>query len=163
MESVLYKQSPEFDLLSSLSLEQICTWVKWKPRLSRWLSGKESTCQAGDLGLIPGSGRSLGGINSNPLQYSCLKIPWTEEPGGLQSTGFQRVSHDWACMHTHTHNHYTTTFRSLIIKQDTCNMTTSTFIMQYRLISIYIWHSQTYSTDKREAKNCYLTISKDSH
>ena len=30
------------------------------------------------------------------------KIPWTEEPGRLQSMGSQRVGHDWACMHTHT-------------------------------------------------------------
>ena len=30
------------------------------------------------------------------------KIPWTEEPGGLQSTGSQRVGHDWATEHTHT-------------------------------------------------------------
>ena len=56
--------------------------------------GKESACRAGDLGLIPGSGRTLGGTNSNPLQYSCLKIPWTEEPGGLQSMGSHRVGHD---------------------------------------------------------------------
>ena len=33
--------------------------------------GKESTCNAGDLGLIPGSGRSPGEGNGNPLQYSC--------------------------------------------------------------------------------------------
>ena len=32
----------------------------------------------------------------SPLQYSCLEIPWTEEPGGLQSMGSQRVGHDWA-------------------------------------------------------------------
>ena len=37
----------------------------------------------------------------NPLQYSCLQIPWTEEPRGLQSTGSHRVVHSWA--HTHTH------------------------------------------------------------
>ena len=73
-------------------------------RLPWWLSAKESTCQAGDLGLIPGSGRTLGGTNSNPLQYSCLKIPWTEEPGGLQSTGSHRVGHDWV-IHTHAHTH----------------------------------------------------------
>ena len=36
-----------------------------------WLSGKD----AGDVGLIPGSGRSLGGRNGNPLQYSCLENP----------------------------------------------------------------------------------------
>ena len=37
--------------------------------------GKESACNAGDLGLIPGLGRSPGGGNSNPLQYSCLENP----------------------------------------------------------------------------------------
>ena len=34
--------------------------------------------------------------SGTPLQYSCWKIPWTEEPGGLQSMGSQRVGHDWA-------------------------------------------------------------------
>ena len=34
---------------------------------------KESACNAGDLGLIPGLGRSPGEGNGNPLQYSCLK------------------------------------------------------------------------------------------
>ena len=34
--------------------------------------GKESACNAGDLGLIPGLGRSPGEGNGNPLQYSCL-------------------------------------------------------------------------------------------
>ena len=36
---------------------------------------KESACNAGDLGLIPGSGRSCGAGHGNPLQYSCLKSP----------------------------------------------------------------------------------------
>ena len=43
--------------------------------LPRWLSDKESTCQAGDSDLIPGSERSLGEGNGNPLQYSCLENP----------------------------------------------------------------------------------------
>ena len=43
--------------------------------------GKESACGAGDLGLIPGSGRSLGEGNGYPLQYSYLEEPWAEEPG----------------------------------------------------------------------------------
>ena len=38
-------------------------------------NGKESTCNAGDPGSIPGSGRSLGEGNGNPLQYSCLENP----------------------------------------------------------------------------------------
>ena len=37
--------------------------------------GKDSACNAGDLGLIPGSGRSPGEGNGNPLQYSCLENP----------------------------------------------------------------------------------------
>ena len=49
---------------------------------SRWLSGKESTCNAGDtedVGLIfiPESGRSPGGVHGNSLQHSCLEIPWS--------------------------------------------------------------------------------------
>ena len=37
--------------------------------------GKESACNAGDLGSVPGSGRSLGGGHGNPLQYSILENP----------------------------------------------------------------------------------------
>ena len=36
-----------------------------------------------DKGAVPGSGRSPGRGHDNPLQYSCLEIPMTEEPGGL--------------------------------------------------------------------------------
>ena len=43
--------------------------------LPRWLSGKESTCQAGDLSSIPESGRSAEEGSDNPLQYSCLGNP----------------------------------------------------------------------------------------
>ena len=35
--------------------------------------------------MIPGSGRSPGEGNDNPLQYSCPEIPWTEEPDGLHA------------------------------------------------------------------------------
>ena len=48
-----------------------------------------------DAGSIPGSGRSPGEGHGNPLKYSCLKNPpWTEQPGGLQSIGSQRVRHN---------------------------------------------------------------------
>ena len=43
------------------------------------LVGKESTCNVGELGSIPGLGRSPGGGHGNPLQYSCLESPMTEE------------------------------------------------------------------------------------
>ena len=39
---------------------------------------------------FPGKG------HGNSLQYSCWKIPWTEEPGGLHSMGSQRIGHDWS-------------------------------------------------------------------
>ena len=97
------------------------------------LAGKQSACNAGDPGLIPGVGRSPGEGIGYPLQYSwaslvaqmvkslpamqetqvqslgwedplekemtthssslAWKIPWTEEPGGPQSMGLQRVRH----------------------------------------------------------------------
>ena len=47
-----------------------------------------------NVGLIPGSGRSPGEGNGNPLQFSCLENPMIEEPGGLQSTGLQRARHN---------------------------------------------------------------------
>ena len=61
--------------------------------LPRWLSDKESACNAGDAedtSSVPGSGRSPGGGNGNALQYSCLENPWAKEPGGLQPMGSQR-------------------------------------------------------------------------
>ena len=42
---------------------------------------KNPPINARDVGLIPGSGRSPGGGNGSPLQYSSWKIPWTEDPG----------------------------------------------------------------------------------
>ena len=70
-------------------------------------NGKESTCQAGDLGSIPGLGRSPGGGHGNPLQYSCL-----ENPHGQRSlVGYSPWDHKDLCMteqlstYTHTHTH----------------------------------------------------------
>ena len=56
--------------------------------------GKESSCNAGDLGFIPGSGRSPGEVMVTHSSILTWRIPWTEEPGRLQSMGSQRVGHD---------------------------------------------------------------------
>ena len=58
--------------------------------------GKESACHAGDLGLIPGLGRSPGEGNGNPLQYSFLENPM--DRGARQATvyGVARVGHNLA-------------------------------------------------------------------
>ena len=67
--------------------------------------GKESACSAGDFGLIPGSGRSPGEGNGNPLQYSCLEKSisrgtwWTTAYGVAKSQTQLNDSH----RHTHTH------------------------------------------------------------
>ena len=55
---------------------------------------KESACNVGDPGLIPGSGRSPGEEYGNLLQHSCLENSWTEEPGRLQSMESQTVRDD---------------------------------------------------------------------
>ena len=58
--------------------------------------GKESTCNLGDLGSIPGLGRSPGGRACNPLQYSCLENPMDRGAWRaiVQPMGSQRVRHD---------------------------------------------------------------------
>ena len=58
--------------------------LKSNTGLPRWLSGKESACQAGDAGSIPGLGRSPGERNGNQFQYSCLGNPM--DRGAWQAT-----------------------------------------------------------------------------
>ena len=67
-------------------------------------SGNESICQCRrckKCTFSPWSGQSPGGRNGNPLVIFALKNPWTEETGGLQSMGSQRVGHDWVTEHIH--------------------------------------------------------------
>ena len=81
-----------------------------------WLSSKESACNSGDArhaGSMPGSEKSRGGEHAQETWIQSLgredsleeemathsniftwEIPWTEEPGGLQSVGFQRIRHN---------------------------------------------------------------------
>ena len=56
---------------------------------SRSSVDKESACNAGDQGSIPGSGRSLEKEMATHSSILAWRIPWIEEPGGLQSTGLQ--------------------------------------------------------------------------
>ena len=63
-----------------------CMWLAW------WPSGRESACNVGDLGWEDPLEESMA-THSSILSW---RIPWTEEPGRLQSTGSQRVGHDWS-------------------------------------------------------------------
>ena len=81
---------------------------------------KESAWSAGDLGLILGSGRSPGEGNATQSSILAWRIPGTEEPGALQSTGLQRVKIEWAIF----------TFTSFFI----CKMVGIIHITRYLLI-----------------------------
>ena len=75
--------------------------------------GKESACNAGDLGSIPGLGRSPRGGHGNPLQYSCLENPhgqkslagYTVQGVGKSQTRLSNSAHAHPPTHTHTHTH----------------------------------------------------------
>ena len=82
--------------LSWATLEPLELSYSWNKSLQGFPGGpdgKESAQNAGDLGSIPGLGRSPWEGNGYPLQYSCLEILWADEPGGLQSMRSQRVVH----------------------------------------------------------------------
>ena len=74
------------------------TWVKvyffayGYPVFPSGSDGKESACNAGDPGSIPGSGKSPGEGNGNPLQYSCLENPME---GGAWQAPIHGVTKSW--------------------------------------------------------------------
>ena len=70
------------------------TWDKERRAFPRSSVGKDSTCDAGDPGSIPGSGRSSGEGNDNPLQYSCLENPMDRGAWRATVHGVARVRHD---------------------------------------------------------------------
>ena len=67
-------------------------WVG--PYLLMVLVVRNLPANAGDAGLIPGSGRSPGEENGNPLQYSCLENPMDRGAWQAKSMGLQRVGHN---------------------------------------------------------------------
>ena len=75
-------------------------------RLTIWASlvaqmVKNPLADAEDVGSTPELGRSLGGGNGNPLQYSCLGNPKDRGAWWIQSTGLQRVRQDLVTEHAH--------------------------------------------------------------
>ena len=82
----------------SMLKQEISTLLWCIAYASRWLSDKESICNSGDVGSIPGLGRSPGVGNGTPSKAMAphsstlaWKIPWTKEPGMLQTMGSRRV------------------------------------------------------------------------
>ena len=72
-------------------------WLPW------WLSGNKSTCYCRRWRFDARVKKIPGERNVKPLQYSCLGIPGTEEPGGLQSMEFQKCQ-TWLNYQTTTTN-----------------------------------------------------------
>ena len=68
--------------------------------------GKEFICQAGDVGSIPDQEDPVEKQMANHSRDLAWKIPWTEEPGGLQSMGLQRVRHDLVSKQQEQQEHY---------------------------------------------------------
>ena len=89
---LVFDSAPSSSLHPSLSLLFRIHCVQAHRVLGQGLSGKESTCQAGDSGSIPGSGRSPGEGNGSPLQYSCLRNPM--DRGAWRAT-VHRISKSW--------------------------------------------------------------------
>ena len=71
--------------------------------LSWWLNGKDSTCQWRRPGFHPGLGRSPGEGSGSLSSILAWQIPWTEDPGGLESMGCKRVGHDLVTKQQHVH------------------------------------------------------------
>ena len=85
--------------------------------------GKESAYNTGDTSLVPGSGRSPGERNGNPLQYTCLE---NSMDGGVWWASVHGVTKSWTWLsdtriqtHTHTHTHAHT--QVCFISDDVCS------------------------------------------
>ena len=74
-------------LLRICSKEMIGKGHMLRALVKNWPAMQETTCNAGDWSLTPGSGKSPGEENSNHSSILAWRIPWTEEPGELQSIG----------------------------------------------------------------------------
>ena len=115
--------------------------MRWLPQ---WLGGKESTCNAGvaeNTSLIPGLGRSPGGVLGYPLQYSCLENPmnkgaWQDiVPGVTKSQTWLK----WLGTHTHTHSYNLSIYMYICIHVYIC-----TYICIYVHIYVYT-HTHTHT------------------
>ena len=75
-------------------------WFFFKSLSQRFAMIKNPPANAGDVGSIPGSGRSPAGGNNKPLQYSCLEIP-------MDRGAWQAACSSWGCKESDTIEHST--------------------------------------------------------
>ena len=116
-------QTEEPGGLQSMGLQRLRHDSVTKPCLLWWLGGKESACQGRRRRFDVWVGKSP--LEKEMAAHSSIlawRIPWTEEPGGLQSMGLHRVRHDR--LHTHTRTLTLTHKRSLSPFNLICTRTT---------------------------------------
>ena len=102
-----------------IDIHPYCRWnMKHFPGGSH---GKESACNGGDPGSIPGLGRSPREGNGNPLQYSCLENSIDREDWWAKSMDSQRVSHNWTT-NTHTHRSNTASTNCIFVAAIHCSV-----------------------------------------
>ena len=93
--NILSFHPPESYALIAAFLLLVCSLFNHKTAFCPWSSvSKESACNAGDLGSIPGFERSPGEGNGNPLQYSCLENPMDRGAWRTIVHVVTRVRHD---------------------------------------------------------------------
>ena len=107
----LNKCSPEKKTRNSLRSRAIRLKC-WASQVAQWLPANAEEAKV--AGLIPGAGRPLEEGTATHSSILAWRIPWTEEPGGLQSRGSQRVGHDLATKHAHTLRYKTSKWLSFL-------------------------------------------------
>ena len=126
-------------------------FFNWNPR---WCWCKEPTCQSRrhrTKHSAPGLGRSPGGGHGY-FRILTWRIPWTEEPGGLQCIGLQRVRHDWRTQHVCTELIYSVVLVSAVQQSMcvcvcvcVCNINFSHILFYYRLLQDIEYSSLCYT------------------
>ena len=127
--------------------------------------GKESLCNAGGLGLIPGLGRSPGGGHGNPLQYSYLENPHGQRNLASYSPWGHKESDTTECVRLikcvrvikYSTDHYRSTFNVVLVQSISSKSVSKKILRKYVNFES---NSNYHFTDKiTQLKNDYLTLS----
>ena len=98
---------------------------------------KHLPANAGDVSSFPGSGKSPGEGNGNPLQDSCLGNPMNRGAWwATHSTGWQRLEHNWATEHTHTHTYTQHHLQEAFFVPPSCSFSLRISTIHYVLVQM---------------------------
>ena len=137
--------------------------------LSKWLCRKESACQT-DMSSIPGSGRSPGGGNGNPLQYSCPENSMNRGAWGAPVHRFAKESDTTYQVSTHAPMITLGEKRDLIlqachhnifINQSAHNFVFCVFLMKGMLLEIHCWFTNVELTANSTVMHIVVTLLSD--